>query len=268
MKDPMAAFRRGKAVMGILNVTPDSFSDGGLWARPEDAAGRAFRMEDEGADIIDIGAESTRPGSVPVSGSDEAARLVPALREIVPSLSIPVSVDTMKTEVAEKAIGLGADMINDVYGLRGEGMAELCAGSGVSVVIMHAPGDPGNFHSEIMGQNFMEEIRSFLSGRARAAEEAGIKSGRIVLDPGIGFGKDAYQNQVILRSSGFFSEKYPVLAASSRKRFLSVMYPGTDPDEASARAALVSVIHGAAGVRVHNVGRTADLLRLAGRRRR
>ena len=148
--------------MGILNVTPDSFSDGGLHTR--DALEHAFRMIDEGADIIDIGGESTRPGFTPVSAAEEIGRILPVLRDLVGSTGVPISVDTMKPEVAEAAIGAGADIINDVYGLRAEGMAQLIASSGVATVIMHMHGDPGTLHSETMEGDAVSGIIEFLRG--------------------------------------------------------------------------------------------------------
>ncbi len=157
-----ASERGGCSIMGILNVTPDSFSDGGKWDSPALAVEHAFEMADAGADIIDIGAESTRPGAAPVSAEEEISRLAPVLKELIPSLDVPVSVDTMKADVARKAVELGAEMVNDVYGLRGDGMMEFCAESGVAVVIMHMGGVPGTTHSSSMGEDYMDCIRDFL----------------------------------------------------------------------------------------------------------
>ena len=248
--------------MGILNVTPDSFSDGGMWTDPEDAVRHAAEMVGQGASVIDVGAESTRPGSEPVSAEEELRRLRPVVRRLASELDVPVSVDTMKAEVAEECISLGAEIVNDVNGLRGLGMAEVCASSGVYAVIMHMPGDMGSVHAGEMGEGFAEDIRSSLQGLATSAIDAGVRRDRIVLDPGIGFGKSMEQNLWILDHSSYFScGGYPVLSASSRKRFLAVRYPGMDRDDASAAAALVAVRSGAAMVRVHNVARTAELLR-------
>ena len=254
MIDLRRASRRGRpAVMGILNVTPDSFSDGGCWLSPGDAVEHAFGMEDSGADIIDIGAESTRPSASPVTAEEELSRLVPVLKDLVPSLSVPVSVDTMKAEVAAKALDLGAEMINDVLGLRGEGMLETCAESGAAVVIMHMPGTMDSVHSTVMGEDYMEEIRSFLRKRTEAALDAGIRRDRIVLDPGIGFGKTPEQNAVLMRSATYFSDGYPVLIAPSRKRFLSHAFPGKDREEATLMAVNQASEWGADVVRVHDV---------------
>lgn len=241
--------------MGILNVTPDSFSDGGSWTDPAVAVRHALDMIDQGADIIDIGGESTRPNSEPVSAEEEIRRLEPVLRDLIPSIDVPVSVDTMKTEVAARCIDLGADIINDVYGLRDEGMPELCASAGVSVVIMHMNGMPRTMPAS-MGDGYMERIRSFLRERTAAALDAGIRPEDIILDPGIGFGLDPDENWDMLTHSSYFSDGYPVLSGSSRKRFLSVKFPGMDRDEASAEAARIASDSGADIVRVHNVALT------------
>ena len=251
----------GPLIMGILNVTPDSFSDGGSWTDPKTAVRHAFDMVDQGADIIDIGAESTRPYSDPVSAEDEIARLKPVLDELLPSVSVPVSVDTMKTRVAEMSIDRGVDIINDVYGLRDDGMAELCGQSDVAVVIMHMHGMPKTMQSSVMEGDFMAAVRDFLRERTQAALDAGVHKDKIILDPGVGFGKTFDQNMEILRNSSYFSDGYPVLIGSSRKKFLSEKFPGMDRDDASAEVARMSVESGADIVRVHNVARTAGVLR-------
>lgn len=239
-------------IMGILNVTPDSFSDGGLHVR--DALEHAFRMIDEGADIIDIGGESTRPGFTPVSAAEEIGRILPVLRDLVGSAGVPISVDTMKPEVAEAAIGAGADIINDVYGLRAEGMAPLIASSGVATVIMHMHGDPCNLHSETMEGDAVSGIIEFLRERKAAALEAGIREDSIIMDPGVGFGKSHSQNEEIIESAGEFSFGNPVLVGASRKRFLKIRLPGMSTDEATAQISLRAVRAGADMVRVHDVG--------------
>ena len=261
MIDLRRASQRGRpAVMGILNVTPDSFSDGGRWDSPRLAVRHALEMADSGADIIDVGAESTRPNASPVSSEEEISRLVPVLRDLVPSLDVPVSVDTMKADVARKAVDLGVEMVNDVYGLRGEGMMELCAESGVAAVIMHMEGSPGTVHSSVMGDGYMDDIRGFLRDRAAAAMEAGVRRDRIVLDPGIGFGKSPAQNAVIMRSATFFSDGFPVLIAPSRKRFLAEAFPGRDRDEATFMAVREAASWGADMVRVHDVAGSVEAL--------
>lgn len=247
--------------MGILNVTPDSFSDGGTWTDIHTAVEHAFEMVDQGADIIDLGGESTRPFSDPVSAEEELSRLIPVLDELLPSIDVPVSVDTMKTAVAEKCISMGADIINDVYGLRDDDMVQVCADSDVAVVIMHMHGMPKTMQSSVMGDGFMDEIRDFLRNRTQVALDAGISEDRIILDPGIGFGKSFDQNMEILRNSSFFSDGYPVLMGSSRKKFLSEKFAGLERDDASAEAARISVDSGADIVRVHNVARTVAEIR-------
>lgn len=252
---------RAPLIMGILNVTPDSFSDGGRWNTVDAALSHAFDMVDQGADIIDVGAESTRPGHSPVSREEELARLEPVLRELIPSVDVPVSVDTMKAEVAERCLSLGADVINDVNGLRDPGMMDVCASSGAYVVIMHMPGDQGSVHSTDMGEGFAQEILGFLRERTALALESGIRDDRIILDPGIGFGKTVEQNSWILDHSSYFSDGHPVLSGSSRKRFVRATYEGWDIDEASADAARRAVDSGAFIVRVHNVAETVGALR-------
>ena len=239
--------------MGILNVTPDSFSDGGLWNDPERAVAHAVEMAEQGASIIDVGAESTRPGSSPVSAEEEIRRLKSVLRELVPVTDVPVSVDTMKPEVAEVCVSMGADIINDVNGLRAPGMAEVCASAGVHVVIMHVPGPVESVHSGCMGDGFAQEIRDTLRILTASALDAGIDGSKVILDPGIGFGKTPQQNMWLLTHSSYFSDGYPVLLASSRKRFLAEMFPGMDRDEASVAAAARAAESGADIVRVHDV---------------
>lgn len=238
--------------MGILNVTPDSFSDGGAYAKLNSAADHAFRLIDEGAEIIDIGAESTRPGWKPVPIQEEIDRLIPVIKEIAPSCDVPISVDTMKTEVAEAAIEAGANMINDIYGLRWKGMPELVASTGVPAIIMHINGELENMHSEIMTGDVLPQIKCFFDERARVALDAGVKENKIILDPGIGFGKTGAQNMEIMQSAYYFRGKYPILIASSRKRFLTAVL-GSSDDTASAKAAAIAVDGGANIVRVHNV---------------
>ena len=252
--------------MGILNVTPDSFSDGGLWNDPERAVAHAVEMAEQGASIIDVGAESTRPGSSPVSAEEEIRRLKPVLRELIPVMDVPVSVDTMKPEVAEVCVSMGADIVNDVNGLRAPGMAEVCASAGVHVVIMHVPGPVESVHSGCMGDGFSQEIRDTLRLLTASALDAGIDGSKVILDSGIGFGKTPEQNMWILTHSSYFSDGYPVLthssyfsdgypvlSASSRKRFLAEMFPGMDRDEASVAAAVRAAESGAEIVRVHDV---------------
>ncbi len=214
-------------------------------------------MADLGADIIDVGAESTRPGGVPVPAREEMDRLRLVLRDLVPSLDVPVSVDTMKTEVAKMCVSMGAEVVNDVNGLRDVGMAEFCASTGVYAVIMHMPGSADTVHSRCMGDGFADEIMGFLGRRIGAALDAGMSRDRIIADPGIGFGKTADQNMWIVDHSSYFSDGFPVLSGSSRKRCVAAGYPGWDIDEASADAARRAWLSGADIVRVHDVAATS-----------
>ncbi len=253
---PRGSPERGPLIMGILNVTPDSFSDGGRWADPSDAVAHALEMANLGADIIDVGAESTRPGGVPVSVREEMDRLKPVLKDLIPSLDVPISVDTMKTEVAEMCVSMGAEVVNDVNGLRDVGMVELCASTGVYAVIMHMPGSTDTVHGGCMGDGFVDEILGFLRGRTGAALDVGMSRDRIIVDPGIGFGKTVDQNMWIVDHSSYFSDGFPVLSGSSRKKCIATGYPGWDIDEASADAARRAWLSGADIVRVHNVAAT------------
>ena len=241
---------RKPMVMGILNVTPDSVSDGGLYYSGG-AVEHALSMIDDGADIIDIGGESTRPGSDPVPSDEEIRRIVPVIRELSSVSDIPISVDTMKTEVAEAALDAGADIINDVNGMRSEGMAELISSAGVPVIIMHMKGMPKTMQLEPMQGKVTEDIVSFLKERCDYAADFGIKD--IILDPGVGFGKTAEQNVEIIDNSSAFSLGHPVLIGASRKRFLPFAYPGMERDEASVAVSLRALDAGADIVRVHNV---------------
>ena len=237
-------------IMGILNITPDSFSDGGLYYSGG-AAEHAVEMVEAGADIIDIGGESTRPGSDPVSPQEQIGRIVPVIRELAPSISVPISVDTMDVEVARAALDAGADIINDVNGLRSEGMLELASSVGAPVIIMHMNGRPKTMQVRPMEGRVTGTIAAFLKERCDIAGEYGIKD--ITLDPGIGFGKTAEQNMEIIENVSEFSFGHPVLIGASRKRFLSEMFPGTDRDEATVRISLRAIENGADIVRVHNV---------------
>jgi dihydropteroate synthase len=239
--------------MGILNATPDSFSDGGMYEDVGAAARRAFEMEDEGADVIDVGGESTRPGASPVSAEDEIRRVAPVIREIAGSLSVPVSIDTMKARVAEAAIAAGASAINDMGGLSDPAMAPLAASSGAHLVVAHMHGSPRTLATDLMGGGALGEVRSFLRGRADLALASGVRADRLVMDPGVGFGKTHAQSMEIVMSAGSFSMGFPVLIGPSRKRFLSHAFPGMGADEATAEAAALAASSGADMVRVHDV---------------
>lgn len=240
-------------VMGILNVTPDSFSDGGLRMDAEAAVRYAFSMADAGAEVIDIGAESTRPGFVPVSAEEEIARLMPVLERLTGSLDIPVSVDTMKPEVARAALDAGADIINDVNALRAPGMLELAAETDVPVIIMHMPGDPVSVHAGDMSDPVIPQVRAYLSERMGAAMDAGVRKDNIIIDPGVGFGKTMRQNIELVHGLKELDLGVPMLAGLSRKRFLSEMYPGMGRDRATVEASMLAAANGADVLRVHDV---------------
>ena len=246
--------------MGILNLTPDSFSDGGRWNDPSKALEHAFQMIDQGASIIDVGAESTRPGSVPVSEEEEWARLEHVLRELIPSVDVPISVDTVKPGIASRCISLGASIINDVNGFRWDGMFEACAGSDVDIVISHMYGAYGDIHKGLMGPDYRQEIRSFLDGQVAKALDAGIPDANIILDPGIGFGKTPQQNLELAEDCSFLKNGHRILIGVSRKRFIRELFPDEDVDMATARISRMAVEAGADIVRVHNVAATVSEL--------
>lgn len=248
-------------VMGVLNVTPDSFSDGGRFVDPQRAIAQAERMLAEGADIVDIGAESTRPygGATPVAGEEEIARLAPVLPAVV-KLGKPVSIDTMKAEVARWAFDRGAAMANDVWGLQGDpAMAGIVAENELSVVIMH------NRAAADANIDIVAEVHAFFERSLAIARDAGIARESIVLDPGIGFGKTAEQSiACIARLAEFKRHGLPLLVGASRKRFISALSP-SPPERrigGSLAAHLAAVENGAAIVRAHDVAETVQALRV------
>jgi len=247
-------------VMGVLNVTPDSFSDGGQFAAPEHALAQARRMVAEGADIIDIGAESTRPyGSEPISAEEELKRLQPVLPDVV-ALGIPVSIDSMKSAVVAWALDRGAAIANDVWGLqRDSGMAGLVAERGAPVIIMH------NRDSADPAIDIMQDISNFFARSLDIAARAGISPERIVLDPGIGFGKTPEQSMIALARLGELqSFGLPLLVGASRKRFISTVTP-SEPHQrlgGSIAAHLLAAQNGAQIIRAHDVGETVQALRV------
>jgi len=242
-------------VMGILNVTPDSFSDGGLYSGKA-AEERIFQMVDEGVDIIDIGGESTRPGFTPVSEKEEIERIIPLIKAVSPSLSVPISVDTMKPFVAAKALDAGALIINDIGGLQNDDMVRVVAENGAAVVAMHIPAEPHVVHRTKMTGDVISEIRNFLFRTADNAISKGVGKRSIIIDPGIGFGKTPEQNMHILRNVGMLSGNYPILIGASRKRFLADMYPSLSKDDASLEAVKIAVENNVSIVRVHDVAGT------------
>lgn len=250
-------------VMGIVNVTPDSFSDGGRG--PREAIVHAQRLVREGADILDIGGESSRPGAPPVSADDEWARVEPVLREAL-QLGVPVSVDTVKPDVMRHALALGADIVNDIAALRVPGaMAVVAAHPTCGICLMHMQGDPASMQTAPRYADVVGEVRDFLAERRRAVEAAGVDAERIVLDPGIGFGKAPAHNWALLaRQRELLEAGRPLLVGWSRKSTLGALTgrPVGERLGASVAAALAAVERGAAIVRVHDVADTVDALRV------
>jgi dihydropteroate synthase len=252
-------------VMGILNTTPDSFSDGGLWANPGQALERALTMVGEGADIIDVGGESTRPGADPVSTQQELDRVIPVIEAIVAETGVTVSVDTSKPEVMEAAVTAGAQMINDVLALRQDGALACAARLAVPVCLMHMQGRPRDMQVQPLYGDVVGEVEAFLLERARACEDAGIDRAHILIDPGFGFGKNLEHNIELFRAlPRFCGSDYRVLVGVSRKSMLGTLTgrPVADRRAASVAAALLAAVHGAAVVRVHDVAQTVDALKV------
>jgi dihydropteroate synthase len=248
--------------MGVVNVTPDSFSDGGRYLDPAAAVAHARALVDEGADIVDVGAESSRPGARGVSADEELSRLVPVL-EGLSDLPVPVSVDTAKPEVMHAALRAGASMINDITALTAPGALDVVAPTGAAVSLMHMQGEPRTMQREPSYRDVLAEVAAFLEERVAAAERAGIARERIVVDPGFGFGKTVAHNFELLRNLGRFTEiGLPVLAGWSRKSTLGTITGRSADDRlaGSLAAALLAVERGARIVRVHDVAATRDAL--------
>lgn len=253
------------AVMGILNVTPDSFSDGGRYLEPERAVERAREMLRNGAEIIDIGGESSRPGSKRIDAEEELSRIIPVIEDIRDETDAIISVDTYKPEVADKALSAGADMINDIYGLRKEGMAETAAEYDAGMVIMHMQGDPENMQNNPHYEDAVGEITGFLRNQAEKAIKAGIAPESIVVDPGIGFGKTVKHNLEIMKElDSFRSLGYPVLAGVSRKSFIgkTLDLPVEERLEASLAMAALAISKGASIIRAHDVKETVRAVKI------
>jgi dihydropteroate synthase len=249
-------------VMGVVNVTPDSFSDGGLHASTEEAVAHARRLAAEGADILDIGGESTRPGAQAVGLDEERRRVLPVL-EALARCGVPLSVDTRKPELMTEAIAAGVAMVNDVTALRAPAALAAVARSKVAVCLMHMQGEPGTMQENPTYRDVVHEVRDFLAQRVAAVERAGVTRDRIVADPGFGFGKTVEHNLALLRALGEFrSLGVALMAGLSRKAMLGKL-TGREPRErvhGSVAAALIAVQNGAQIVRVHDVAATRDAL--------
>ena len=254
-------------VMGILNVTPDSFSDGNRFFSCESAVARALELEREGADIIDIGGESTRPNAPAVSLAEELERVVPVIEALAGKLSVPISVDTYKAEVARAACAAGAEIVNDVSGLFfDEGMAAAVAQADAGLVVMHTRGTPDRMQADTRYHDLMAEVKSYLLDSLARAEAAGIKASRIAIDPGIGFGKSVEGNlELIRRLPELLALGLPILVGPSRKSFIGAV-TGRVPDErifGTAAVVAVSVVNGASILRVHDVAAMRDVAVMA-----
>lgn len=244
-------------VMGILNVTPDSFYDGGKHFDLADTQKRVDAMVKEGVEIIDIGGESTRPGSKPVTVDEELDRVIPAIQYISKNYEIPVSIDTQKAEVARKAVEAGACVVNDVGGLRNDDMISVVAEMNVPVIIMHMQGTPENMQKNPQYCDVVEDIKEWLQERIKAAEMAGIKRSDIIVDPGIGFGKNLKHNLEILGGLDKFSEMAGgVLLGASRKSFIGFLTGDGDRLTGSLAAAMIGATANVDLVRVHDVKET------------
>ena len=253
-------------VMGVLNVTPDSFSDGGRYADAAAAIERGMAMAAEGAAIIDVGGESTRPGAADVGVQEELERVVPVIEALVRRAGVPVSIDTSKPEVMRAAIAAGASLVNDVRALRAPGALEAVAGTGAAVCLMHMQGEPRTMQAAPSYSDVVGDVRQFLTDRVRACVEAGIGQERICVDPGIGFGKRPEHNLALLSAIDRLADPdLPVLIGVSRKSLVGII-TGRPPEgrlAGSVAFAALAVMGGAAIIRAHDVAETVDAVKVA-----
>jgi dihydropteroate synthase len=251
-------------IMGIVNVTPDSFSDGGVFFDAQRAIEHGLRLAAEGADLLDIGGESTRPGAEPVTAEEEIARVVPVIEALAGKVAMPISVDTSKASVMRAAVAAGAGLINDVRALRDEGAMEAAAELRVPVCLMHMQGEPSGMQTSPQYDDVVAEIKRFLADRILACEFAGIEKKRLLVDPGFGFGKTLEHNLALLRALAEFNGLgVPLLAGMSRKGMIGALTGrenAADRVHGSIAAALLAAQRGAAIVRVHDVAATRDAL--------
>ncbi len=252
-------------VMGILNATPDSFSDGGVYNQLDDAVARACQMQADGADIIDIGGESTRPGAKAISTALEISRVIPVIQAIRKNSAIPVSVDTTKPEVMRAAVEAGADMVNDVSALQAKGAIQTCVELDVPVCLMHKQGKPETMQQHPVYRQVVAEVKAFLLERVARCRQAGIARQHIILDPGFGFGKRLEDNlQLLARIDELVETGYPVLVGVSRKSMFGMLLdlPVDQRMTSSVVAAVLAYTRGARFFRVHDVKQTVDALKL------
>lgn len=260
-------------VMGIVNVTPDSFADGGAYTDPDRAADAALALEQEGADIIDIGGESTRPGAAELSAADEAARVIPVLRRLAPRLRVPLSIDTYKAEVARQALDHGAALVNDVSALRYDpGLAPVVAAAGVPIVLMHMRGRSSDMYRHAAYADVVDDVARELEAALDRAADAGIRREQVILDPGLGFAKRAAQTFAVLAGLDTLAAlDRPLLVGPSRKSFLQDVVGECPPGErewGTAATVAAAVLLGAHVVRVHGVRAMTQVVRVADRLRR
>jgi len=253
-------------VMGIVNVTPDSFSDGGEHASLEDAVAHGLKLAEEGADILDVGGESTRPGAADVPLEEELRRIVPVVSQLARETALPISIDTSKPEVMRAAVEAGAGMVNDVYALRREGALDAAAALGVPVVLMHMLGEPRSMQDDPRYDDVVAEVHRFLAERIFAAEMAGIAKKNIVVDPGFGFGKTRDHNLLLLARLERYTELgVPLMAGLSRKKTIGDLTGRADPHQrvhGSVAAHVIAAQRGAKLLRVHDVAATVDALKV------
>lgn len=253
-------------IVGVLNITPDSFSDGGRFLDRGAATDQAMRLVEEGADILELGGESTRPGAVPVPVDEELRRIIPALRDLRPKLTIPVAVDTYKPEVARVVLEEGADIINDVYGVRGEGrLAAVVAEKRAGLIIMHMQGAPQDMQIEPRYNDVVAEVLGFLADRVAFAEQMGVDPQSIVVDPGLGFGKRGRDNLTLLRRlTEFHRLGKPIMIGPSRKSLVGEVLnlPVEQRQHGTAACIAAAVLQGTTFVRVHDVRSCAHLVRM------
>ncbi|MCL6518474.1 MAG: dihydropteroate synthase [Armatimonadetes bacterium] len=261
-----STMRERTLIMGILNVTPDSFSDGGLYVDKNAAIERGLEMIDEGADVIDIGGESSRPGAEPVPVEEELARVVPIIQELSKRVSVPISIDTYKPEVARAALDAGASIINDITGLVNPLMRALAAERKVPVIIMHMKGNPQTMQDNPVYEDVVSEVMKFLRQRTEQVVEAGLPEEYVIIDPGIGFGKTVEHNlEIIYKLRDFKSLGSPILIGTSRKSFIGKILGGLPPTgrlEGTAATVAISIANGANIVRVHDVKQMAKVARM------
>ena len=259
-------------VMGVLNVTPDSFSDGGKFFDAERAVEQAMEMERRGADLLDVGGESTRPGSAGISAQEELARVLPVLQALRGRLKIPVSIDTQKTEVAEAALDAGAQIINDISGLKSDPrIAKVAARRRVPLILMHMRGEPRTMQAGGFARDVMQDVMQGLRKSARVARKSGVSKSQIILDPGIGFGKSFAQNYELLQKLPQLAKLgYPLLVGTSRKGFLGATLARegkpAPPEEriwGTAATVTASILNGAHIARVHDVAEMVQVARVA-----